>query len=277
MFFENLITFGKKITNTFMPSVFSEVPIFILSIVIFFLILLFNWAGFKFKKWQLEKYPGMVPEDLGSVEGSMLGAMALLLGFTFSIAISKFETRRQITVDESNEISTALLRCDMYPDSVRNPLRADFKEYIETRIAYYNVGSDEEKINQQLKKAAEISDRIWKRVALQAQNRDNVAITAQMIPAVNDMIDIVTTRDASRISRVPKLVLFVLLGLVLISSFVLGSDYNGKKRNKILIFSYALAMTLTLDLITELDRPREGLINLNAIEQKMIGLRELVK
>jgi hypothetical protein len=260
-----------------MTNVFFYIPIYFLSVLIFFLILLFNWFGFKFKKWHLEKYPGRVPEDLGAVEGSMLGAMALLLGFTFSIATSKFETRRQITVNEANEIGTAILRCDMYPDSVRNPLRADFKEYIETRIAYYAVGDDEEKIKHELIKAGEISDRIWKRVAIQAQNPNNLAITTQMIPAVNDMIDIVTTRDASRISRVPRLVLFVLLGLVLISSFVLGSDYNGKKRNKILIFSYALAMTLTLDLITELDRPREGLINLNAVEQKMIGLRELVK
>ena len=260
-----------------MTNNFSEVSIYVLSVIIFTLILLFNWLGFKSKKWQIEKYPGKVSSDLGSVEGSMLGAMALLLGFTFSIAISKFESRRQITVDEANEISTALLRCDMYPDSVRNPLRADFKEYIETRIAYYAVGGDEEKIRQELEKAAVISDRIWKRVALQAQNRENVAITAQMIPAVNDMIDIVTTRDASRISRVPKPVLLVLLALVLISAFILGSDYNGKKRNGILIFSYALAMTLTLNLITELDRPREGLINLDAIEKKMTDLRELVK
>jgi hypothetical protein len=254
-----------------------HIPIYILSAIIFFLILLFNWFGFKFKKWHLEKYPGRVPEDLGAVEGSMLGAMALLLGFTFSIATSKFETRRQITVEEANDIGTAILRCDMYPDSVRNPLRADFKEYIETRITYYAVGDDEEKIKQELLKAGEISDRIWKRVAFQAQNPNNIAITAQMIPAVNAMIDIVTTRDAGRLSRVPRLVLLVLLALVLISSFVLGSDYNGKKRNRILIFSYALAMTLTLDLITELDRPREGLINLNAVEQKMIDLRELVK
>ena len=260
-----------------MTNIFPEIPIYLLSAIIFFLILLFNWAGFKFKKRQLEKYPGLVPEDLGSIEGSMLGAMALLLGFTFSIAISKFETRRQVTVEEANDISTAILRCDMYPDSVRNPLRADFKDYIETRIAYYAVGNDEEKIKQEIVKANEISDRIWKRVALQSQKPNNLAVTAQMVPAVNAMIDIVTTRDASRISRVPRLVLYVLLGLVLISSFVLGSDYNGKKRNRILIFCYALAMTITLNLITELDRPREGLINLNAIEQKMIDLRELVK
>ena len=260
-----------------MPNIFAGIPIYILSAIIFFLILLFNWFGFKFKKRQLEKYPDRVSGNMGSVEGSMLGAMALLLGFTFSIAISKFETRKDVAVEEVNAIGTAILRCDMYPDSVRNPLRADFKEYVETRIAYYTVGRDEEKIKQQLNKADEISDRIWKRVTLHSQKPSTLAVTAQMIPAVNAMIDIVTTRDADRISMVPRLVLWVLLVLVLISSFVLGSDYNGKKRNKILILSYAVAMTITLDLIVELDRPRQGLINLNAIEQKMIDLRELVK
>ena len=253
------------------------IPTCLLVLVMFFMILLFNWLGFKFKKWQLEKYPGKLPENLGSVEGSMLGAMALLLGFTFSIAITKFETRREITVKEANIIGTAVLRCDMYPDSVRNPLRADFKEYIETRIAYYAVGDDEEKIKEEIVKASQISNRIWKRLALQAQNPGNIAVTQQMIPAINQMIDIVTTRDASRISKVPRLVLFVLLGLVLISSFVLGTDHNGRKKNKILIFCYALAMTITLNLITELDRPRQGLINLSAVEQKIIDLRELVK
>ena len=173
-----------------MPNIFAGIPIYFLSAIIFLLILLFNWFGFKFKKWQLEKYPGKVSGDLGSVEGSMLGAMALLLGFTFSIAISKFESRREIVIEEANDIGTAILRCDMYPDSVRNPLRSDFKEYIETRIAYYTAGNDEEKIKQEIAKAAEISGRIWKRVALQSQKPNTLAVTAQMIPAVNAMINI---------------------------------------------------------------------------------------
>src|SRR5215204_2401570 len=213
-------------------SRFFEIQPYILFVIIFSLIVLFNWLGYRYKKNRFKKHPGLVSENMGSIEASILGLVGLLLGFTFSVALSKFEARRQLTVEEANDIGTAILRCDMYPDSVRNPLRVDFKEYIETRIAYYTVGNDEEKIKQEIAKAGEISGRIWKRVALQAQNRDNIAVTAQMIPAVNAMIDIVTTRDAGRISKVPRLVLWVLLALVLISSFVLGSDYNGKKRNR---------------------------------------------
>ena len=256
---------------------FFQMPSYFLVLMVFFLIILFNWLGFRYKKKLLHKYPGEISESLGAVEGSILGVLALLLGFTFSLALGKFETRREITVEEANDIGTAILRCDMYPDSVRNPLRADFKEYVEARLDYYKAGVDEKKISQSLVKATGISDRIWKRAALHSQETDKTVRSMQMIPALNNMIDIVTTRDASRISKVPPLILWILLVLVLTSAFILGSDYNGKRRNKILILGYAIVMTLTLNLINELNRPRRGLINLNAVEQKMIDLRELVK
>ena len=260
-----------------MLYIFSSLPVYVVSAAIFLLILLFNWLGYIFKNWLIVKHPGRVPENIGAVEGSLLGILGLLLAFTFSVAMSKYEARRQITVDEANKIGTAILRCDMYPDSIRNPLRANFKEYVEARIAYYAAGDDEEKIQKELKTANEISGRIWKTAALQSQNRENFIVSNQMIPILNAMIDTVTTRDASRISSVPLLILWVLLSLVVMSAFVLGSDYNGKKRNKILILSYAIAMSLTLNLINELNRPRSGLITLDAVEQKMIELRELVK
>ena len=98
-----------------------------------------------------------------------------------------------------------------------------------------------------------------------------------MIPVLNNVIDIVTTRDAMRQSKVPPLVMYTLLFLILIAAFLLGSDYKGHKRNYTLVLGYALVMTLTLNLISELNHPRKGLINLNTAEQKILNLRELVK
>ena len=258
-------------------SFFFQLPSYILVALIFSLIILCNLSGYWFKKKQLQKHPGEVHEKIGSVEGSILGVMSLLLGFTFSVAVSKFEARRQLTIEEANDIGTAILRCDLYPDSIRTPLRADFKEYLETRIAYYTAGSDEEKISGELKKAALISGRIWKRVTFYSNDQDFRIRSQQMIPVLNNVIDIATTRDAMRISKVPPLVLYTLLLLILIAAFLLGTDYTGKRRNKILILGYAIVMTITLNLINELNRPRRGLINLDAVEQKMVNLRELVQ
>lgn len=257
-------------------TLFFQLPTYILFILISSFILLANWLGYRYKKRQLDKYPGQVMEGMGSIEGSILGVMSLLLGFTFSLAVSKFEGRRHVIVEEANAIGTAILRCDMYPDSIRNPLRKEFKDYIETRIAYYDAGNDEDKMTLQLDKAEEISGRIWKTVALNSQDPEFRVRSQQMIPVLNEMIDVVTTRDALRISRVPQLVLYTLLTLVLTAAFLLGSDYKGKKRNIVLLLGYALVMTLTLNLITELNHPREGFINLDGVEQKINNLRKLV-
>lgn len=257
-------------------TLFFQLPTYLLFILIFSFILLANWLGYRFKRRQLEKYPGQVMEGMGSIEGSILGVMSLLLGFTFSLAVSKFEARRHVIVDEANTIGTAILRCDMYPDSIRIPLRKEFKDYIETRIAYYDAGNDEAIMGREIDKSEEISGRIWKKVTFHSMDPEFRIRSQQMIPTLNDMIDIVTTRDSLRISRVPELVLWTLVTLILTAAFLLGSDYKGKKRNIVLLLGYALAMTLTLNLITELNHPREGFINLDGVEQKINNLRKLV-
>ena len=255
---------------------FFQLPPYVLFVIIFSLIVLSNWLGYRYKKQRLEKHPGQVSESIGSIEGSILGVLGLLLGFTFSVAISKFEARRQLTVEEANNIGTAILRCDMYPDSIRSPLRANFKEYVESRIRYYEVGNDEHKIEEEIRKGEEISGRIWQKVAHYSKDPQYFVTSQQMVPILNEMIDIVTTRDAMRVSRVPTLTLWTLLLLLLMAAFLLGSDYKGHKRSTSLLIGYALVMTLTMNLINELNHPRQGLINLDAVEKKMEALRKLV-
>jgi hypothetical protein len=190
--------------------------------------------------------------------------------------MAKFETQRRVITQEAAYINTAILRCDMYPDSLRRLLRADFKEYVEARIGYYDTDSDKSELER--KKAEQISKRIWEKVILQMQNSENVLRSGQMIPAVNNVIDVVITRDGEKISKVPFLVLWVLLIFILIDAFVLGADLVDKKsKAKIVIVVYALVMSLTLNLIIELHQTRTGLINLDAVQHQIIDLRELVK
>src|SRR3954471_3176266 len=126
------------------PSFFFRLPPYVLFVIIFFVILFFNSLGYYYKKRQITVNPQQREKTIGSIEGSMVGLMSLLMGFTFSVALSKLEERRHLVVEEVNMICTAIMRCDMYPDSIRLPLRQDFKEYIETRIAYYQAGQDED-------------------------------------------------------------------------------------------------------------------------------------
>ncbi len=256
---------------------FINVPAWLMALVIFLLIILFSWLGFSFRKKQMNDPSFVEPSGAAIIENSLMGLTALLVAFTFSMAASKYENRRQIIVEEANHIGTAILRCDLYPDSVRSLLRTDFKKYVEARIAYYDAGNDEQKMSAALDTGAIYSNKIWKRVAALAHNLDNRAKSGQMIPALNNMIDIVTTRDADRKARIPRLILWVVLLFSLLSAFLSGYGNKTKRRNFLMIGTFAFMTTITLYLIMELDRPKQGLINLDASEQNIKSLRKMLE
>ena len=97
-----------------------------------------------------------------------------------------------------------------------------------------------------------------------------------MVPALNAMIDIVTTRDAGRVAKVPPIILWVLLVLTMIAGFLTGYGEKGKPGSLVLIIGFAAMTTVTVFLILELDRPRRGILNLNTAQQKIIELRALL-
>jgi hypothetical protein len=141
---------GTDINIYMYPSHFDLIPAFYLAVPFLFLLMLVNYLGYRFKGYHIRKFPGTEHVGIGPTEGSLLGLTALLLSFTFGMSATKYETRRQHIVSETNEIGKSILICDMYPDSVRNLLRPDFKNYLETRLAYYTAGDDGWMINKTL-------------------------------------------------------------------------------------------------------------------------------
>ena len=110
----------------------------------------------------------------------------------------------------------------------------------------------------------------------QAKNFQNNIRTGQMIPAVNRMIESVTTREASRIAKTPSLILIMLLLLIFSTTFLVGYGNKAKKINFIMVTGFALMTTLTVYVIIELDRPRKGVINLDEAEKNITELRKQV-
>ena len=249
------------------------IPAIYLAIPFLFLLIFVNWMGYRFKVRYIKRFPGIEHVGIGPTEGSLLGLTALLLSFTFGMASSKYELRRQLLVSETNDIGKTILRCDMYPDSIRNLLRADLKNYLETRISYYNVGDDEDLINSTLIQTDSLSKIIWNSVAQHSHNQEYWTATEQMVPSLNDMIDIVTTREAGRKAMVPHQILIILSILVLVSAFLSGYGSKNLERNKVLVIAFAVITTLALYLIIDLDRPRQGFVNLNSAQQLMVNLR----
>ena len=257
-------------------SILFFVPGWIIAIAIFLLILILNRLGFQYRKREIKRNPELEGEGLGTAEGSMLGLLALLLAFTFNMAAHKYEIRREIIIEEANAIGTAIHRCDLYPDSIKKEFRKEFAKYLDARIAYFNAGTDEKMMESAIHEAESCSGRIWRIATNLAQDRDNFVRSAQMIPALNAMIDIVHTRDDSRKAKVPPLIMLVLLVFILVSAFLSGYGNKTRRRNRVMITAFAFMTTITLYLVLELDRPRSGLITLEPAEQKIVDLKRLL-
>ena len=254
-------------------SLLQSTPNLIIAIVVFILIIAFYLFGHSVRMKAIKRNPGQA-KDLGAISGTLLGLLGLLLAFTFSMSNARFDARRSIRIDEANDIGTAILRTDIYPDSIRKMLRSNLKDYLEARIAFHQAGMDVEKMIQYYRNADSISKKVWLIAATYAKTDDVTTHTSQLIPALNAMIDVTTTSRAVGESTIPDSILYFLFLLSFCSSFLLGYDFKDKI-DWVVVIGFAIILSATIYIIIDLDRPRSGLINMDKPNQKIVELREM--
>src|SRR5262249_18325587 len=131
---------------------------------------------------------------LTAVEAAVFGLMGLMLTFTFSGAAGRYELRRQLTVDEANAISSSYLRLDLLSHSRQEALRQKYRRYLETRLAVYRVLPDITSSATQAAAATKLQQEIWaETIAALAEAPPHATIV--VLPALNQMIDITTSRS----------------------------------------------------------------------------------
>lgn len=248
----------------------------LIAAILFILIIIFYFLGYRIRSYRIKKNKDQTVEDLGAISGTLLGLLALLLAFTFGMSNSRYDARRSLAIQEANSIGTVILRTDIYPDSMRNVLRSFLKDYVEARIAFYQAGMDVEKVVLHYKRANDISMKIWSMATTFAKQDNITTRTSELIPALNAMIDITTTRRAAGESTIPDSIMYFLFMLCLTSAFLLGYDRKNKF-DWIVVIGFAIMLSATVFTIIDLDRPRSGLIDMNTPNQKIVELREMFK
>ena len=261
-------------TPSSMNSILHQVPLPFFAIIIFAIILLAHLLGVKIGSYQKRKNPDAVEEGIGPLGTALLGLLSLLLSFTFSMSASRYDSRRSAIVNEANNISTVILNADLYPDSIRTDLRNDLKQYVDERIRYYQCG-DEEEINISFIKAQTIYLKIWKKIATLSHDPSNIVRSYHMIPAMDKIAAAATSRDALRTARVPYSIIWLLIMLTLLGSFIIGYGKKQKKNDWIMLFIYALMTVITLYTILDLDHSTSGLIQTKTTHTKIEELKDL--
>ncbi|HTE31277.1 MAG TPA: hypothetical protein VK666_12940 [Chryseolinea sp.] len=255
-------------------TLLQSIPTPVVVIIIFILIILFYLAGHHIRLKVIARNPDHAKIDLGRINGTLLGLLGLLLAFTFGMSNSRYNTRRELRIEEANHIGTATLRTDIYPDSVRKLLRANLKEYLEARIDFLQAGMDVDKMTSSYRKAETLSKKVWDIAASYAKVDDITTRTSQLIPALNNMIDITTTSRAAGEGTIPDSIMYFLFILCVCAAFLLGYDHKDKV-DWIIVIGFAIMLSATVFNIIDLDRPRSGLVTMDNANQKIVELREM--
>jgi hypothetical protein len=250
--------------------------VFLYTFALFLGMLLFLEIGRRIAVRRMKEDSGAAGEGVGTVDGAVFALLGLLIAFTFSGASSRFDTRRQLIVEETNDIGTAYLRLDLLPSDAQPPLRESFRRYLDARIEVYRKLPDMVAAKQELAKANELQQQIW-RQAVAASRTEGAPSAAPilLLPALNAMIDITTTRTMATLMHPPAVVFVMLFGLAMAASLLAGYGMTGSRvRSWFHMVGFALVVAVSVYVILDLEYPRLGLIRVDAFDQALVDLRQ---
>jgi hypothetical protein len=159
---------------------------------------------------------------ISAVEGSVFGLLGLLIAFTFSGALQRWDVRRSYVVAETNDVGTAWLRIDLLPGESQPPLRDLFRRYLDARLGVYRALPDRDAAKAELARSEGLQREIWAYAVAVATKPDADRARMLLLPALNEMFDITTVRTQALYTHPPPVVYALLFSLLLTSSLIAG-------------------------------------------------------
>ncbi|MCA8984933.1 MAG: hypothetical protein R3C12_18340 [Planctomycetaceae bacterium] len=228
-------------------------------------------AGYRFGKWRHNRAPEEKDVPVGTMVGAILGLLAFMLAFTFSLAAARFDARRHMVLLEANAISTTFLRTQLLPEAERSVSARLLREYVDIRIS----GLTKQQLAATIVRSEEIHGELWTH-AIRGVEKSPSPLTALYVQSLNQLIDLHAERVQVGIrSRIPLslwggLLLLAILGM---ASIGYHSGLSATRRSPEMLV-LILAFASVLYLIMDLDRPLEGLLLVS--QQPMIDVQHLI-
>lgn len=200
-------------------------------------------------------------QNLGVIQGATLGLIGLLMGFCFAGAMSRFVDRQDIVVQEANAIGTIYLRADLLDAGPGERMRGELKSYTLARLALSDANSSAEEVqaNQKLNQA---QAELWA-TATQAV-KDRPAITLAVLNPMNELFDLLGTRNAAAHRHLPKFALVLVFFATMLGASLLGYGQSGKRLAiRLSAMTVVVLLGSILWAIVDLDFPQRGLIQIN--------------
>jgi len=213
---------------------------------------------------------------VNTIGASILGILALLLGFTFSLSLQRFDSRSQAVVEETNAIGTTYLRSQLLPASLRSNVQLLLREYLDLRVQASAITLDDQQEREMLlAEASRTQIALWGYAQQAAEEEPNPVTTGLFIQSLNELIDNFGKRNAALNRHVPEVILFLLYGTLLMGATVVGYA-SGVAGFRVSVPAYIMVVLIVVlvYVIIDLDRPRRGMIQVD--QRSLIELQGAV-
>ncbi|MBU2883253.1 hypothetical protein KO525_14785 [Psychrosphaera sp. B3R10] len=222
-------------------------------------------CGFRIGRRPAIKANDASKAQVSAIQSSLLGILALLLGFTFSQSLQRFDARSNAVLDESNAIHNAFIRADLLPQESQLKAKQLLIAYTNNRTEAGNVSMvNEDKRESFVTEAKELQNQLWI-LATEIQTSTAGAIrTGSFTDAIGKLMQVFHVRDSALNRHVPEIVLMLLYGTFLMTGSIVGyvSGLSGTRTTYSAYVMVALIVSLVF-VIVDLDRPRRGLIEID--------------
>jgi len=229
------------------------------------------WGGYRIGHHRRARGTKDPEGGLGSVVAAMLGLLAFFLAFTFGIAASRFDARRQLLLDEVNAIGTAMLRSELMPEPHRSALRGLLIRYVDLRA---NVAPDGSDLSARIAESEQIQRELWTHATELARSQPDSEIVGLFVSSLNEMFDLHTSRVTHLMYyRIPGSIWIGLMVVTVFSMGAVGLQFGMSGRNDpVLLGALAVAYSAVVLLIADLDHPSKGVLRVS--QRPMIELRQ---
>jgi hypothetical protein len=243
-------------------------------LIFFFASLVALWCAGRVGAFWRKRHPLKDEErdDFGIVQGAVLALLGLLIGFSFSMAVSRYDLRRSYEEEEANAIGTEYVRIDVLPEGAAPALQADLKSYVDLRIKFYRT-RNQELIREINSDTARLQGKMWSEVLQQARVQPT-PLTTLAVSGMNDVLNSQGYTQAAWWNRIPISAWVLLVIIAICGNVLVGYGAHSSDNRVSLLFVLPLMLSVSFFLIADIDSPRGGLIRLNP--QNLLSLSESI-
>jgi hypothetical protein len=207
-------------------------------------------------------------QDLDVVMAASLTLLGLIIGFSFSMVITRYDQRKNYEEAEANAIGTEYVRTDLLSSADAARVRDRLKKYLTERVLFYET-RDEHQLRQIDLQTTQLQTELWSTVQATAAKQPT-AIVALAVSGMNDVLNSQGYTQAAWWNRLPTAAWALLATIAIFCNVLIG--YSSRRRGVALFLVLPLVISISFFLIADIDSPRHGLIRV--VPQNLLSLSQ---